>query len=267
MGKKTPSIVERLLVDVDWEQFREPEMDALENSQGVLEIPYEKSDAFAFQDNLRGDTSYEPRSYAAANIRRARRASDRLREAMAIGVDMQAYIPTWQLTEIIRLATLPHTKKIADIKDSLNTSVTYFFKRHKLSQRVVNFYEDHKETHPALCLRSPGFYYVFESEKLGYKLDFWVEPDIPRFFKQQSEPAIIDADTKMRVRLRRRIENYYEALGVRYKYELQCANRLWHVKTARDLLTRDEKLFGVYLDNGVMHLTRRAAKLNLLGHK
>lgn len=181
-----------------------------------------------------------------------------IRDAISSDIDLSTHVSSNQLSELIRVVTKPLTDKLEFKKYQINNRLTIGLNK-LIPSLVVRCWKKFGENGSGLMLPAPAILYKVKPKKAlfsGEILDFWLTPDIPRYFKQGQELDLIRRELPYMIDiLDAGIEEYYHLLGKRYEQELKLAGKLYNVTSLKDLLKKGPLLYRTYIEAGIQDMT------------
>lgn len=183
-----------------------------------------------------------------ARVAAAKRASEIRKQAAKDAGALTELVSRKQLNELIRVITEPDTIKIAELLRLMNAHTTRAL-RLLMPVRVRNIYiELQQQGNNTTMPRTPGFMFVAD-HSLGPAFDIWLNPDIPCYFPQFSEQALIKSEKPYDYNLiTKAILRYKKILEKRSKMEMYLARRLFSVVTRYDLLLANAEYYELYME-------------------
>lgn len=136
-------------------------------------------------------------------------------------IPMDAIIPVEQLQALIASLTQEHTRMINKYKEYIDRRFTRLL-RPMIPRRLLQVYREY----PYSVHRCPGFLYT-ASKEFGKELPYWVRPDVPYYFEQGTEVALIKSlEKEYLFGIDYSIERLHYHQNERREKELSYASRL-----------------------------------------
>ena len=152
---------------------------------------------------------------------------------------LQEFIPHYLKRQVIPFMTKSLVESIADLKANINRRIAVV---------MAPLFPEKLRVARALCgtrpfVDHPGFLWIGSEAYGGHKI--WVTPDIPYYFDQFSEMAIIreKCDENKVAAIDRIIANYMNAVAQLAKRESNIAIKLTRIDTFEELLTYNVDCF------------------------
>lgn len=150
------------------------------------------------------------------------------------------------LKKLIELLVSEHTRLIDKYHAYINTRLTTL-----ISPLIPKQLKLCRKQFPNSVRVSPGFLYK-ASKEYGAGLTFWATPDVPYYFKQNSENELLRAyKSYFLMRVDIAVKNYHTHYNARTEKEIKYASMIYNksIKTYFDLLKLNPFWFKILLNN------------------
>lgn len=248
---------------MEFKKIHEVDNERIESLDTKGFLRWADSEAAKFSNVKRVSAPVARRAYK-LNIQTRR---NKIRSAAVLSdIDLTELVSQNKLSEFIRYSTEAQTDRLMETKRKIHGAATTALRK-AMPIDIRRIWKKYGENGTGLMLPSPGFHYKFKSNSArldNLDLDFLIEPDVPRFFKQGTEVAMISEHaTEYLTIIERHIEMYYFRLEKRYKMEIELASKLFGVVSLYDLLNTDPILFDKYIKSGIHSLTNLEVSVRL----